>query len=333
MDKANRHYLKKKQKNLIKTVLRGYLLLSVFLGLLGITSTTIVGAESYPSKTIKLIVPSNPGGGYDTYARKVSMYLPKYLPNKVNVVVKNIPGSGGLNGATTLFNSKPDGYTIGYIYFPSISLVARTTNIGFDPEKAVFLGRIAFDIQVLLVSPKSGLKTVEDLQKKDPIRLCSSPKGTTANLQTVMAGEILKLTYKIVTGYRGTSEMILGVMRGDGDAGIFNLGNYIDFIRSGKLRAIATCSIKRSPLTPDVPSFAELGYPEAATIRDRKLLFAPPGLPPDKLKILKTALQKALDDPELKAWSNKAGMGLGYMESKAAWEELQQFASIYKRYY
>ena len=142
--------------------------LSIFISL---SLTAVAGAEKYPRKNIVWIVSSAPGGGFDTYARAISPYLSKYLPNNVNVIIKNITGAGGLKGATQIFYSKPDGYTIGYIYYPGIAIIQMDTNIGFDPNKLVPIGQIAVDAQGLFVSAKSNIKTLADLQKKDPLRI------------------------------------------------------------------------------------------------------------------------------------------------------------------
>lgn len=289
-------------------------------------------AQPYPNKPIVWIVSSAPGGGFDTYARAISPYLEKYLPRKVSVVVKNITGGGGLTGASTIFNAKPDGYTIGYIYYPGIAIIQMTSNIGFDFTKLTPIAQIAVDTQGLFVSAKSDIKTLADLQKKDPLRLLTQPKGVTMFSFCVIAGNVLKLKYKLVTGYAGGNEVATGIMRGDGDAGVLNLSEFIKYVKSEDLRVILTFSEKRDPLTPNVPSVKELGFPEATAIASWKVLFGPPNLPSDITSTLQTAFKKALEDPGLKAWAEKTERALEFKDGQSAWKELQTILPLYKKY-
>jgi tripartite-type tricarboxylate transporter receptor subunit TctC len=289
-------------------------------------------AQSYPGKDISWIVSSEPGGGFDTYARAVSPYLEKYLPSKVNVVVKNITGGGGLKGASSIFNAKPDGYTIGYIYYPGIAIIQMTSDIGFDFTRLTPIAQIAVDIQGLFVSAKSDIKTLADLQKKNPLRILTQPKGVTMYSFCTIAGKVLNLKYKLVTGYKGGNEVATGIMRGDGDAGVLNLSEFIKYVKSEDLRVILTFSEKRDTLTPNVPSVKELGFPEATAINSWKVLFGPPSLPPDITKTLQTAFQKALEDPGLKAWADKAERALEFKDGESSWKELQTIVPIYKKY-
>ena len=91
--------------------------LSLLVPILGIGSVS--AAPNYPAKNISWIVPYGPGGGYDLYSRTISAQLPKYLPKKVRVVVRNIGGGGGLTGVAQIYKARPDGYTMGISYLPS----------------------------------------------------------------------------------------------------------------------------------------------------------------------------------------------------------------------
>lgn len=306
-----------------------FFILAIFFS---VTLTTLVGAKSYPSKNIVWIVSSAPGGGFDTYARAISPYLSKYLPNNVNVIIKNVTGAGGLKGATQIFYSKPDGYTIGYIYYPGIAIIQMDTDIGFDPNKLVPIGQIAVDAQGLFVSAKSKLKTLADLQKKAPLRILTQPKGVTMYSYNIISTKLFNLKSKFVTGYRGGSAVATGLMRGDGDMGVLNLTNFFRYVKSGDLRVVLTYTEKRHPLTPDAPSIAELGYPKATVCKSWKVLFGPPGLPADITKTIHAALKKSLEDPKLQAWAAKANRPLAYLDGQTAWKDLLDVFKVYKQY-
>jgi len=289
--------------------------------------------DNYPSRDITWIVSSAPGGGFDTYARAVAPYLMKYLPRRVNVVIKNVTGGGGLSGASMLYRAKPDGYTIGYLFYPGIAIVAMESDIGFDLNKFTPIAQIAIDEQGFFVSAKADIKTLSDLQKKDPLRLLTQPKGVTMYSFCVIAEKLFNLKAKMVTGYKGGNEVATGIMRGDGDAGILNLNEFIKYVKSGDLRVVFTFSEKRDPLTPDVPCVTELGYPEGTAVRSWKVIFGPPNLPANITKTLQTAFKKALADPELKAWVEKTEKPLAYADGKEAWGKLQKVLTVFKKYH
>ena len=289
-------------------------------------------ADNYPSKNIVWVVSSAPGGGFDTYARAISPFLSKYLPNRPKVIVKNVPGAGGLKGASQIYYSKPDGYTIGYIFYPGVAIIQLEKDIGFDITKMVPLAQIAVDAQGLFVPAKSNIKTLADLQKKDPVRILTQPKGVTMYSFNVIADRVLNLKAKYVTGYRGSTVVATGLMRGDGDMGSLPVNNFMRYVESGDLRVLLTYTEKRHPLTPNVPAAGELGYSKTTVCKSWKVLFGPPGLPDDITRLLQEALKKSLNDPKLKAWAVKAKRPLAYLDGQASWKELQEVFKVFKQY-
>src|SRR5665811_1668378 len=130
------------------------------------TEATEKSAIDFPQegKDIRWIVPFSPGGGFDTYARTVSRFLPKYLPNEPNVIVENIPGGGSVTGTRELTMSDPDGYTVGLAAYPGIWMAAITEDIGFDPADLTNVAILGMDPQAVFVAADSPIDTVEDLR-------------------------------------------------------------------------------------------------------------------------------------------------------------------------
>jgi tripartite-type tricarboxylate transporter receptor subunit TctC len=304
----------------------------VFLFVAFMTTPVLGAASDYPNKPITWIVNSAPGGGFDTYARVLAPYLGKHMPHKVNVAVKNVSGGGGTIGSGMLFNAKPDGYTIGYVYFPGIGLLARTSDLGFDYRKFTSLAQIAIDAQGIFVPAKSDIKTFADLQKKDPVRIVTQPKGVSMFSFWQIAINTLKLKPKLITGYKGANEVATGLMRGDGDAGILNLGAFMKYVESGDLRLVVTFADKRPALAPNIPTTGELGYPESTAIKGWKIIYGPPGMPADIVKTIETAFRKTLDDPEVKAWAEKTGNEMEFIDGKTSWEEMVKVIEVYIKY-
>jgi len=289
-------------------------------------------AENFPEKDILWIIPLRAGGGYDTYSRRIAPVMAKYLPNKVNVVAKNITGAGGVTGVSTVFKSKPDGYTIGLAAYPGMAVANMTMDIGFDPDKLTPLAQIAVSEQALFVSGKSKIKTLDDLRKIKGVRLGTTSRGASMYSFSLVASKTLGLDSELVTGYGGTSAIIPALMREDVDGSVLNLTQLKKYIESGDLRAVFTFTSKRHELTPDVPCVAELGAPEATVVQDYKMLFAPPGMPKERTEILKKALRDAFEDKELQAWSKKSSMPLELKMDDEMKAEIDKMTKVYGQY-
>ena len=124
----------------------------------------------FPNKKITWIVPYSPGGGYDTYARVLSRVMPKYLPKKAHVIIRNITGAGGMTAIHTLFRSKPDGHTIAILNLQSIALYQALEKAELDSTKLSYIGAVARDPSTIQVSVKSPYNTLADLQKAKLIK-------------------------------------------------------------------------------------------------------------------------------------------------------------------
>lgn len=291
-----------------------------------------VVAESYPEKDIIWIIPLRAGGGYDTYSRRIAPVMSAYLPNKVNVVPKNITGAGGVTGVSTVFKSKPDGYTIGLAAYPGLAVAEMTMDIGFDPGKLTPLAQIAVSEQALFVSSQSKLKSLEDLRNTKGLRLGTTSRGASMYSFSLVATKTLGFDSELVTGYGGTSAIIPAIMRGDVDGAVLNLTQLKKYIESGDLKPLFTFTDKRHELTPNTPCVAELGVPEATVVQDYKMLFAPPGLPKDRTDILKKALKDAFQDKELLEWSAKSSMPLELKMDEAMKSEIDKMTKVYGQY-
>ena len=116
-------------------------------------STPLMAKDKYPSKPIRWIVPYSPGGGFDVYSRAMSQYMPKYLPQKVAIIIKNSPGAGGTVGVTKVYKSKPDGYTIGIMNSVGVAAASVLGDLGlkvaalkFDARKLTYIGVITQNV-------------------------------------------------------------------------------------------------------------------------------------------------------------------------------------------
>jgi tripartite-type tricarboxylate transporter receptor subunit TctC len=279
--------------------------------------------DHFQGKTIRLIVGSSTGGGYDLWARLLAQYYGKYIPGNPAIIVQNMPGAGSLVAANHIYKvAKPDGLTIGAIlpalYFDQ--LVGRK-EVQYDWGKFAWIGSPEQNEPLHYMRADSPYQTIEDIRKaKEPPRCGSSGTGTTGHYIPRLLEETLGLKHTIVGGYQGGSEIDLAVERNEVQcwspliATFFGREPYISWLKRGFVRVLVQMGQKRDPRLAKVPTIYELmdqhKTPEAGKRLARVVLtaatlgrpiVAPPGLPPAQLKILRQAYINTLRDPELVA--------------------------------
>ena len=276
----------------------------------------------YPEKNITFVIPYSPGGGFDTYVRAIAPVLEKYLPNKVNVIPKNIPGAGGRKGANHLFRAKPDGYTISIFNFPGIALSQLNGKLKWDLKKVTWLAQIGEDKYGIAVKGSSKLNSIQDMKNLGrPVKFTSTGTGTTSNVVTVISSSALGIKQEVITGYKGSKNSILGTIRGDGDAVVMVLGTLRKYVKSGDLKLLATLTAN-SPF-PNVPNTSALGVPQLSKLGIARLVGGTPGIPADTKNILAGALFKALNDPGFLAWAKKVKRPVNPLNADGAGKEVE----------
>jgi putative tricarboxylic transport membrane protein len=288
---------------------------SVLMALGAATASSLVvakaWAEEYPSKDISFVIPDGAGGGFDSYVRALAPALEKHLPHKVTVIPTNVPGAGGARAATEIFRAKPDGYTIGIFNVPGIYIQQERGGTAFDLTKLTWLGRAGVDGYGLAVGTNSPVKSVNDLRalaKQRPIKFTSTGPAGTAYNATLIAAHLLGLRPQLITGYKGSSDYVMGAVRGDGDAVITVLPTLRRMAAGGALRILATFEQKSS--IAGAADASTLGQPELAQITLQRLIAAPPALPAEIKQSLAAALSQALADADVQNWAQKADAGL-----------------------
>lgn len=291
-------------------------------------------AQAFPERDINFVVPFSPGGGFDVYARLVAPFLQKHLPNNVNVIIRNVPGAGGRKGLTQVYRARPDGYNIVIVNVPGAMIPPILgTQVQYDLEKITWLGRISIDSYVLAVSEKSPHKTLADFEewaKTNVSRFPSTGPGSTAYAITRVIIGVLGIEGEIISGYQGTREMTVGVIRGDTPVGILPTESTRSYIDSGDVRALFVTE-SPSPLK-GVPTAAELGKDDLDGLAIHRLVAAPPELPNDIKAALEGALVKALADPEMKAAAAKANRPLHPLDAAQAEAAVKRELATYLKF-
>ena len=288
-----------------------------FLALLGVESlfiSTSFAQANYPNKPINFVVPYGAGGGADSRSRQIAQKMSVIL--KQPIIVDNKPGAGGNIGTEYIARATPDGYTIGMGNFAPMA-VNKTLfgNLRYDPETDITpIVLIEKGPLVLVVNPSSPYKTVQDIvaaAKAKPGGLTFSSGGIggshqlSAELFEQNAGiEMIHVPYK--SGSAGLTDLMAGNVTMMFD----QMYSAMPSIKADKLRPIAITSKKRSPLLPNVPTFAEVGYPKVEVLNWQGLI-APKGTPKAIIDKLNSAANEALKDPQLRELMLSQGNEIG----------------------
>jgi len=298
------------------------------------TAFTSAANTDFPKKMITWIVTYAPGGGFDSYARAIGRFMPKYLPNKINIIIKNVPGAGGRSGTNVLYRAKPDGYTIGILNIPGVLTSQMIMKTKYDLAKFEYIGSVDEVKYPFLVPRNSPYKSLKDLQQaKKPVRITTTGVGSSGWLMSAMTCEVAKIPYTFITGYKGSVACLIAVIRNDGDASMEGgLGTQLPYIMEGELTPLFVLSSKREEYLPDLITIKELGYPELAPLGMYRLIAAPPKTPKDRLAILEKALMKTLEDKDLLDWSKNAKRSINPSNGKEARGILEAQIKIYEQY-
>ena len=281
-------------------------------------------------KPIKLIIPFGPGG-FDSYARTLAPVLEKILD--AVVVPENVPGAGGRIGANTVYRARPDGYTIGIWNMPGMSMPAIVgERVRYDLNKLSWIAQLSFDAYALAVKADSPILTFNDLCSLGRPATFAGQGGftETASIATVITMAELGCPYKIVTGYQGSNQATLAVMRGDVDARVNPLGTLLPYVKSGDVRLLMTYEEEAS--VPDIPSIVELGHPEYINFGLRRVVAGPPGIPEDIRGRLSAAFVQAMRSEELQEWSKKTNNPFSPLDNEQTEKAMQDVMRFYESY-
>lgn len=289
--------------------------LSISILLSALFSVNIAIAQnSYPSKPITLVVPYGAGGSADSRSRQLAQKMSLTL--KQPIVIENKPGAGGNIGTEFLAKSAPDGYTIGMGNFAPLA-VNKTLfgNLRYDPETDLTpIMLIEKGPLILVVNPNSQYKTIEDIvsaAKAKPGTLTFSSGGIGGSHQLSAELFMQNAGIKMIhVPYKSGSAALTDLMAGNVDMMFDQMYSAAPNLRADKLRPIAITSKKRSPLFPNIPSFAELGYPKVEVLNWQGFI-APAKTPQSIIDQLNKAANEALQDPKLRELMLSQGNEIG----------------------
>ncbi len=282
--------------------------------------------EFWRGKTVTIIAPTAPGGGYDAYTRMVARHIGKHLPGQPAVVVYNMPGAGGMVAANHLYNVAPKDGTVFALFDRAIPtaplLYGEESKARFDPLKLTWLGSLAREAGMGVVSTKAPALTVEEA-KKTELFFGSTGSETDAATYVRLFNELFGTRIKVIPIYKAQPEIFLAIERGELH-GLFvtgfsaNARTYVeDQIAKGQMKLMVQMTLEKDPKLPDVPGVLDYVSKE----QDRQVIelllsrlslgrpfIAPPDLPPERATALRGAFEKLLQDPDFMAEAQKSGL-------------------------
>jgi tripartite-type tricarboxylate transporter receptor subunit TctC len=266
-------------------------------------------AETFPERTIKIIVPFPAGGPTDVAARLVAQALSSKLAQ--NVIVENLAGGGGKIGSRAVATASPDGYTLLLGGTNVNAIPASLKNLGYDPIASFApIAPICADTMVLVVSPRVTANTVEELVQQAKSQPGAFKFGAPQGIYTHLAGEFFKVqtgTDILFIPYKGAAPAITDLLGGHIDMVFNNKSVLLTHIQEGKLKALAVTAEKRWPELPATPTMREVGIAGFPTEVSFGLL-APAGTPAAIVEILNHAVYEGLKSGDVRASLEKLGV-------------------------
>jgi tripartite-type tricarboxylate transporter receptor subunit TctC len=303
----------------------------------------------YQGKTIRIIVGFTSGGLYDQYARILARQMPKHIPGTPGIIVQNMPGAGSLTATNYVYGvAKPDGLTLGMpgsgIYLDQLLARPEAT---FDVRKLVWLGIVDQRDLMLYMRADAPWKSMEDLQAATELPKCGATG--TSDLTTIVINileETLGVRLNNVRGYPGGAEIDLAIQKGEiqcrgtGITTHFAREPYFTWHKTGFDRHLIQTGAKKDPRLPDVPSLNELMEKKKTPSISRNVaramlvsatlgrpLIGTPGIPADRIRILREAYSKAFKESEVIEEAKKTNLDLATLSGAEVEKQIREVMS------
>ena len=273
---------------------------TLLLAAAALAASLSAAAQQYPTKTVKIVAPVQPGGGVDLVARTVAEHLTKSMGQ--SFIVENVSGGGGVIASQNVARAAPDGYTLMLGYVATHGTVPAVRKVPYDAVKDFTpIAMVAGTPNVLVVGPNvpaTDIKSLVAWAKANKASYGSAGQGSLTHLameqfRTAAGFEAVH------AAYRGIGPAITDVLGGQTQMMMPGLAAATPHIKAGKLKPIAVTGLKRHPNLPDVPTFEELGYKGFTGVQWYAIV-GPAKLPADITNRLNDEINKAIATPELR---------------------------------
>jgi tripartite-type tricarboxylate transporter receptor subunit TctC len=281
------------------------------------------GEPFYKGKTVRIVVGFTPGGGFDVWARAIAQHISRHIPGNPQFVVQNMPGAGSMTAANYVYNvAKPDGLTIG-TFTPTLYIeqLLEQKEVQYDWAKFSWIGQPERRERIFYMRSDTPYKSLEDIRKAPEAPRCGATgQRTLARLFPMLLDDAVGLKLNIVPGYQGAADVNIAIERGEVHCWAGTVGSFFisepsrTWAKTGFVRVLIQGGRKRDPRLPDVPTIWELMDRRRTPESTRRLVgvllasdelghpyVGSPGIPVDRVKILRDAFVKTMNSSELLA--------------------------------
>jgi tripartite-type tricarboxylate transporter receptor subunit TctC len=294
------------------------------------TSNLAAQSPFYEGKTVRIVVGFSPGGTYDVWARLMAHHMSKYVPGSPAFLVQNMTGGGSMVAANYIYNvAKPDGLTFGLVT-PALYIEQLTgrKEVQFDWLKFSYVGSPEKTARIFYIRSDTGYKTIEDIRKAaEPPKCGATGIGTASYYWPKLLADTFGFKLNIVSGYPGAADVNLAIEKAEMHCWGGTVQAYFGsepgrtWARTGFVRVLTQGGRKRNPRLSDVPTVWEVMDKHRTDELTRGLtkvllspddlgrpLFGPPGVRADRVKVLRAAFVKLMNDPDVLAEARKKGL-------------------------
>ncbi len=288
-------------------------------------------AEFFKDKQMSLVASGSVGGGYDLYARHLARHIANHIPGKPKLLVRNMVGAAGVIAANHLYNvAAQDGSVIGQLqrnvaFMPLLGAPQgkkkkkKPTALKFDGRKFHWIGSPQQELGLMLVAGKTGVKTFEDLKGRE-LTTSSTGRGAATSVYPRLMNEVFGTKFRVIEGYKGSQEALLALENGEVDAHTSggsspNFRNrFAPWVKEGRVVVLLQMGLEKDPAYPNAPLVVDLPM-KAEDKQLFELAFAeqvmgrpfltPPGVPADRVKVLRDAFDATMKDKAYLADADK----------------------------
>src|SRR4249920_3618831 len=310
----------------------------------GWSNTLLAQTPFFQGKTITIAVGTKAGDVYDLYPRLLAEFLPKNIPGNPNIIVQNVPGAASLIAANQVYNvAKPDGLSLAAIY-PALYFdqLIKRPEVKYDWAKWNWIGSPVKSNQLLYMRADTPYKSMDDVRKAATAPTCGYTGIASAGYYIPkLLEEVLGTKFDVVSGYQSGQDIDLAVERGELQCRAFTITAYyarepfISWRKRNFTSVLIQTGAKRDPRIKDTPTMQELMDKYKTTDAGRKLaqvilasgdlgrpIVAPPGVPADRIKILRDSFDKTISEPAFLAEAEKRRLEI----DPTKWDEMESLA-------
>ena len=296
---------------------------AIGIALIAMTATAASAADFYKGKTVRIIVGSSPGGGFDTYARLVGRHIGKHIPGAPRTLVTTMPGAGNLIAANFMYNkAKPDGLTVGHwVGGLVLAQALGLKGVQFDARKFEWIGVPKPSYIACVVAKDSGITSMDDwMASKKRLKMGGMAPGSSISDIPRLIERLTGVPLHLIEGYGGAANIRLAVAGREVYGGCWSPDVILRYwprrIPAGELNFVVQAGVGKHRKLPNVPNVIDYIKSDdgrqlfrVASHNTQQILRAfslPPGTPKDRVELLRNAFMATMRDPELLAQANKA---------------------------